>query len=69
MEILPGVFRVASFMVSIQDWMNMQPCLNKVGYRYQITKKEDRENIILITVLQVKEYAPDDTKEFINDSI
>lgn len=69
MEILPGVFKVASFMISVQDWLNLQPCLNKDGYRYQVIKKEDRENLILINVLKVTEYAPKDTKDFVNDYI
>ena len=67
MEVLPGVYKVGSFITTIQEWFNLQPCLVKEGYRYQVTKKDDRDGFILVTVLKVTEYAPEDTKEFLND--
>lgn len=67
-EILPGVFVVGSFITSIQEWFKLQPCLVKQGYRYQVKKKEDRDNFILITVLKVTE-VDQSTEEFLNDYI
>lgn len=69
MEVLPGVFKVASFIISINDWLNIQPCLVKDGYRYQLIKDDKQTPMVLIQVLKVTEYAPDDTKEFMNDYI
>lgn len=65
-EILPGVFVVGSFITSIQEWFKLQPCLVKTGYRYQVKKKDDRDNLILITVLKVNE-VDQKTEEFLND--
>lgn len=69
MEVLPGVFKVGSFITSVQEWFNLQPCLVKEGYRYQVQKKENDNGYILITVLKVTEATPQDTQEFLNDYI